>query len=102
MNISMETKIRDNQVTVLEFIPMLFSSIRTLDVRIDELMKGIKENLFRPEINKHIIERISQLLDTRLKLIYSILDCKNSLNKELGTKIQFSYKDFKRSLTYGK
>lgn len=89
-----------NEKDCLEFpklLSQLLSSIRDINRRLDELKWIVKDKLCTEEGRKEIVQRIERLSETRMCLIYSLMDVKkqveNTLNQELDmTKL---YKELK-------
>ena len=81
-----------------EIMLQIISSIRTLDGRISEIKNGIKENLYTSEANAIMKERMLKLLETRMMLIYSLMDNKLLFNKFTGQNSGLMYESFKREI----
>ena len=83
----MDSECRDHSGLILQIL----ASIRTIDARVDELSDFVKNRYVKNSVEYKIKKRIVSLLDTRMKLVYSLLDIGGSLK---DTKM--NYKNIKR------
>ena len=66
----MDSECRDYSSLILQIL----SSIRTIDARVDELLGLMGDNYIKKSAEHKIKKRIAALLETRMKLSYSLLD----------------------------
>ena len=88
----------DNELQVGEIILQLLSSIRVLDGRISEIKYGIINGFFTPAGEIVMKEKIQTLIETRMKLIFSLQDNRLAFNKYIGEQTKISYKNLKREI----
>jgi uncharacterized coiled-coil DUF342 family protein len=68
---------------LFNFAKEMFSSIRGISVRIDELKWIVNSNVCREDRRKEVVERIKRLKETKLNLIYSMCDKRRDILKVL-------------------
>lgn len=84
----------------LEFqilLTQLFSSIRDLNRRLNELKGVIKSESCSDEGRRLTVKRIERLNETRMCLIYSVFDLRKKAEKEINTQLTIGtlYKELK-------
>lgn len=83
----------------------LIDSIKMLDVRINELQMIVKSNPYGDDRRTGIVQRIERLIDTRFKLLFTLMDVtsENQMNPmSIFGKIGVDYNSFKRPIMTGK
>lgn len=89
---------KESELPCGETILQLLSSIRTLDGRISEIKQGILNKHFSEEATQLMKDRMRTLIETRMMLLYSLLDNKLAFNKYLGEESRLTYENLKREL----
>lgn len=87
-----------NILPVGETILHLISSIRTIDGQIKEIKRSIKSGYVTPEGKIALKTRMIKLLETRLSLVFSLMDEKLSFNRYLDDETKLCYENLKREI----
>ena len=84
-------------LTVGELTLQLLSSLRNLDGRIDEILISFGKGWLTPEGEKEARDRIEKLMDTRFKLVFSMMDLNLPLSQHLEAENKIlNYENLKR------
>ncbi len=67
------------QMEVSELFLQLVSSLRNIEGRLDELKNLVATPGLPAAIKAEKMERITNLIDARMKLLYSLMDCRLSI-----------------------
>jgi len=89
---------RGEYLETVNLLTQLLKSIRDVNRRISELKWIIKEKLYNKQEKKTITSKIERLYETRMCLIYSVFDVRETANKTLGKSIgnlESLYKELK-------
>ena len=81
-----------------EVILQIISSLRNLDGRITEIKQAILNKHFTEDSMEPMKERMKKLLETRMQLIYTLLDEKLLFGKYLGEESDITYENLKRNI----